>query len=348
MKSYKFNRILQFLFPFFFISGIILLIIGINDKVTVNINYEENNAINYKVYLKENPFFEEPFLGENRTYIASLIDYVDADFNYDIKYSRPFNGHIKYKFVALVQANKKNSPGYYWNKEYDLSEEKTMDLENNTNVTISDNVKVNYAKYNSVLNQFKKEYGLETNGELKILMRVTNTADFEKIDHPVEVNSEISITIPLLEQAIDVSINKETNNNKNVITIREKSHRLAYLIFKITGTILMFTSIFGIINTTRYSKRFQKRHTYMLALNRILENYDSIIANVKNEPDISNYKEIEVDQFEELLDVYNEVRMPINYYQDKTGKESTFIIINNDVAWIYRLKDKKRTDKDES
>lgn len=348
MKSYKFNRILQFLFPFFFISGIILLIIGINDKVTVNINYEENNAINYKVYLKENPFFEGPYLGENRTYIASLIDYIDAEFNYDIKYSRPFNGHIKYKFVALVQANKKNSPGYYWNKEYDLSEERTMDLENNTNVTITDNIKVDYAKYNSILNKFKKEYGLDTNGELKILMKVINTADFEKIDHPVEVNSEISITIPLLEQAIDVSINKATNNNKNVITIKEKSHRLAYLIFKITGTILLFTSIFGIINTTRYSKRFKKKYTYMLELDKILKNYDSIIANVKNQPDISIYKKIEVEEFEELLDVYNEVRMPINYYQDENKNESTFIIINNDVAWLYRLKDKKRTDKDES
>lgn len=348
MKNYKFNRILQFLFPFFFISGIILLVLGINDKKTININYEENNSINYKVYLKENKFFETPYLEENRTYIASLIDYIDANFHYEIKYNRPFTGHIKYKYVALVEANKKNSTGYYWNKEYDLSEEKTMDLENNTNVTITDSVKVNYAKYNSILNQFKKEYGLETNGELKIIMRVTNTADFEKIDHPVDVISEINISIPLLEQAIDVSINKETNSNKNVLTIQEKSHRLSYLIFKITGTILLFTSIFGLISTTAYSKKFQKKHTYILALEKILKNYDSIIANVKSMPDISNYKKIELDKFEELLDVYNEVRMPINYYQDEKDKKSTFIIINNDVAWIYHLRDKKRVDKDES
>ena len=65
----------------------------------------------------------------------------------------------------------------------------------------------------------------------------------------------------------------------------------------------------------------------MLELDKILKNYDSIIANIKNLPDISSYKTIEVDKFEELLDVYNEVRMPINYYQEKTGKESIFIII---------------------
>ncbi len=348
MKSYKFNRILQFLFPFFFISGIILIVLGINDKKIININYEENNSINYKVYLKENKFFETPYLEENRTYIASLIDYIDADFHYEIKYNRPFTGHIKYKYVAVLQANKKNSAGYYWNKEYDLSEEKSLDIEKNTNVVITDNVKVDYAKYNNILNQFKKAYNLETNSELKIVMRVVNTADFEKIDHPVDINSEIGLTIPLLEQAIDVSINKEANNNKNVLTIREKSHRLAYLIFKITGGVLLFTSMLGMINTTKYSRRFRKSHTYILALDKILKNYDSIIANVKNLPDISSYKKIEVDKFEELLDVYNEVRMPINYYQDEKDKKSTFIIINNDVAWIYHLKDNKRTDKDES
>lgn len=347
MKNYKFNKFLQFLFPFFFIIGIILIILGINDQVTVNINYEENNAISYKVYLKENKFFDTPYLGENRTYIASLIDYIDADFDYDIKYSIPFNSHIKYKYVALVQANKKNSSGYYWNKEYDLSEEKTMDLKDNTNVTISDNVKVNYAKYNSILNQFKKEYGLDTNGELKIIMRVTNTAEFEKIDHPIDVNSEISISIPLLEQAIDVSINKETNNNKNIITLKEKSDGLTFLVFKITGIILLLTSVFGIINTARYDKKFKKMHPYILELDKILKNYDSIIANVKNSPDIKDYKKIEVDKFEELLDVYNEVRMPINYYQNKKKNESTFVIINDDVAWIYNLRDYKRTDKDE-
>ncbi len=348
MKSYKFNRFLQFLFPFFFISGIIVLIFGINDKKTININYEENNSINYKVYLKENKFFETPYLEENRTYIASLIDYIDTDFHYEIKYNRPFTGHVNYKYVAVLQANKKNSTGYYWNKEYDLSEEKSIDIEKNTNVIINDNVKVNYSKYNDVLNQFKKAYNLDTNSELKIIMRVTNTADFDKIDHPVDIKSEIGITVPLLEQAIDVSINKEASNNKNVISIKEKSHKVGYLIFKITGTILIFTAFFGIIETRRFNRVFKKSHTYMLELDKILKNYDSIIVDSKNLPDISNYRKIEVEKFEELLDVYNEVRMPINYYQEKTGKESTFIIINNDVAWIYRLKDKRRTDKNES
>ena len=74
MKNYQLNKKFQFLFPFLLIIGIILIIMGFNDKKIVNLSYEENNKINYNVYLKNNPFFNTPYLGEGKTYIASLID----------------------------------------------------------------------------------------------------------------------------------------------------------------------------------------------------------------------------------------------------------------------------------
>ena len=37
-----------------------------------------------------------------------------------------------------------------------------------------------------------------------------------------------------------------------------------------------------------------------------------------------------------MIDVYNEVRMPINYYQEDGN--SIFIIINDSIIWIYTLK----------
>jgi hypothetical protein len=77
---------------------------------------------------------------------------------------------------------------------------------------------------------------------------------------------------------------------------------------------------------------------YDITLDKISKNYDSIIANVNNLPEINELKKIEVSTFEELIDVYNEVRMPINYYQNEQKTESTFIIINDEIVWIYTLK----------
>ncbi|MEE3342825.1 MAG: DUF5305 family protein [Bacilli bacterium] len=350
MKNYKLNKMFQILFPFFFITGIFLIVLGFNDKVEKSISYEEDNSINYNVYLKKNSFFDTPYLPENRTYIASLIDYFDVDFNYKVKYNKKLTGKYTYNFVALVRANKKDSEGYYWQKEYNLSEEKTIDVKNNVNVNINDSVKVNYGKYNDILNKFKKEYGVSTNGELKIIMRVNNVSKFDKIEDPINLSSEMSISVPLLEQSLEVGVNKDTGSNKDIITFKEKSNRHAYLIYKITGFILLIISILGFINVTKANKIFKKNNLYEIELDKILKNYDSIIATVTNKPDIEGLRMIKINKFEELLDVYNEVRMPINYYQDRTNDESTFVIINESIAWIYVLNKhrfSKRVDNNE-
>jgi hypothetical protein len=54
-------------------------------------------------------------------------------------------------------------------------------------------------------------------------------------------------------------------------------------------------------------------------------------------PDISDMKLIEVTTFDELIDVYNEVRMPINFYNSKEGEEAIFIIVNDNMAWRFIL-----------
>lgn len=78
------------------ISGIICLILfsitsilfaekGFNNFITKTVYYNEDSTLNYKVYLNDNEYFKEPYLGENLQYIANLINHVELDFNY--KYS---------------------------------------------------------------------------------------------------------------------------------------------------------------------------------------------------------------------------------------------------------------------
>lgn len=338
MKKNRLNKFFQVLFPFFFITGIILLLFGFNDYDTIKLNYREDNDIRYKVYLKKNNFFETPYLEENRTYISSLIDYVDVSFTYGISYNLPLSGEYKYKFVAIVLANKQESDDYYWKKEYDLSEEKIGIIKNNVSFSINDDVKINYDKYNNILSDFKKQYPVVSDGTLKVVMRVSMNSKFRKDVDPVGLSSDIGISIPLLSDTVDVSIDKDVANAADVMELKEKSHRLSYLIFKITGFIMIIVSIIGFIDTIKNNNIFKRINKYELELDKILKNYDSIIANVKSKPATSGMRIIEISEFSELLDVYNEVRMPINYYQDDIHYISTFIIINDNVAWIYKLK----------
>ena len=46
--------------------------------------YREDNSVDYKVFLKENGFFDKPYLEKNKTYITSLIDYIEFFLIYNI------------------------------------------------------------------------------------------------------------------------------------------------------------------------------------------------------------------------------------------------------------------------
>ena len=63
------------------VLGLFVTIYGFNDTKLKNISYnEEGSKVNYKVYLKENNYFNDKYLGEGETYIASLIDYINIKY----------------------------------------------------------------------------------------------------------------------------------------------------------------------------------------------------------------------------------------------------------------------------
>ena len=41
------------------------------------LSYIEKSKLDYRVYLKENDFYESEYLGKNMSYIASLIDFIN-------------------------------------------------------------------------------------------------------------------------------------------------------------------------------------------------------------------------------------------------------------------------------
>ena len=46
--------------------------------------YSKKGNIDYNVYLKENNYFDYDHLGTDKQYISSLIEYINADFDYNL------------------------------------------------------------------------------------------------------------------------------------------------------------------------------------------------------------------------------------------------------------------------
>ena len=57
-----------------FISlGIFFLNIGTNNKKLVSLKYKEDNDIDYKVYLKDNDFFDEKYIEKEKLILQVLL-----------------------------------------------------------------------------------------------------------------------------------------------------------------------------------------------------------------------------------------------------------------------------------
>ena len=307
------------------------------EEKKVTLKYKEDNSIDYKVYLKKNAFFETPYLEKGKTYITSLIKYINVDYNYKIEFDHPVSGEYKYYVSVTLESNKSNNETNYWTKDYIITDEKTIGINGVKQYTVHENIDIDYNKYNSILSSFKKTLGLSTaNGIMKVYLNVNSNITGNKVSTPIE--SKMLIEFPLTEMTIEASVDEDVQNNeKEISKIIDASKVRFYIVLNyiFVGLIIVFFILLFYIE--KIKKNMNK---YESELKKILNTYDSIIVNIKQLPDISNFNVISVSSFEELLDAHGELRVPINYF--KSSYKSYFILISEKTVWMYVMKRKTK------
>lgn len=320
-----------------FFFAIFLIRKGFNNFFTESVVYEEKSDIDYRVFLKENNFFETPYLPKNQVYITSLIDDIDIDMKYNLVLADAKSGSYTYTIKGLISADLQNSDGNYWQKEYILINEKTNTFNNMNVINIAENLSIDYDTYNNILKEFKKEYGLSINGYLRVYMDIKTNIDTEKTKEGLEKKSMLLLSIPLTRATIEVPIEIKTPNSKSILTTEMiESKDPKYMSYKISGFSLMgFSAILIVISILFFVRTKEKQFYYIKKVNGILKTYDAIVVNVKNIPSLNGLRVIEVSNFNELLDAHSEVRLPINYcdYDDR----AEFVLFNDLMAWRYTI-----------
>ena len=316
---------------------------GYFEEKKVTLKYQENESkIDYRVYLKKNDFFETEYLEkkDGKSYIASLINYIKVDYNYNIKFDHPVSGDYRYYVSATIESNKSNNEKNYWSKDYKITDEKSMSIRDLSEFSIHENVDVDYNKYNSILNSFKKQLGLSTaNGLLKIYLNVKSNLKSNIDDNLVEVpiESKMMIQVPLSEMTIDALVEESVPSDVKEASVVLDEARVET--FKILGgiyigaVIVCFILLIYITNVKKNINRYESE------LKKILNTYDGIIVNTKKLPDLTGYNVISVSSFNELLDAHSEVRMPINFF--KGEYKSYFILLSEKSAWKYTMSRRK-------
>ncbi len=302
------------------------------------INYTENSDIDYKIYLKDNSFYEEDYLGKGMAYVASLIDKIHINYEYKFNADKESNLYVSYVVKAkLIIASQSNS-NVFFEKEYDLTEEISEDIDNTFGYSINKkDIVIDYDYYNQLANDFKSHYAVNTSSRLEVTLYVNERSKKENT-YSLLNNNKATLIIPLSEQEINISFdNKNVNIEKQLISnsaiiVKNKQYAI------ISGILFTLVIVSIILLAQKLSLTNTGKSKYDRYVNRLLRGYDRLIINIKNKPDISGYNVIEVEKFEELIDVRDNVSQPINYYIITPHQKCEFFVINDINIYVYVIK----------
>ena len=104
-----------------------------NKKLLYAYNISRN--ADYKVYLKQNDYINDEYIGMNSTYITDMVDYIDTNFKYNCSTSRMATAKATYQVVATLNVEYSVTGATerpkLWSKEYVLTEPKLLTSDNN-------------------------------------------------------------------------------------------------------------------------------------------------------------------------------------------------------------------------
>lgn len=306
------------------------------------IKYCDTNSLDYRVYLKENEFYNVDFLPKGQSYPTTLIDYIEFNYNYIFNIDDLTNMNFDYEIIGDLIIEDNSTKKVLLNNPYTIVEKKSKQFKGSNEIVINEKFKIDYSQYNAFANKYRSSYGVDTNSYLKLYMKIKrNTIDESKytLDASKELININEIRIPLSEKAIDININTQNNNqsgNKNCDEFKFSEKQYVNYFNLFIAILIIIISLFLIKKIMyTYKRMLSRRSEYDKYVNKLLKEYDRLIVVTNTLIDFRKYNIIQVLKFDELLDVRDNLKVPINYWCYVKHLKGIFYVKNDDD--IYAL-----------
>lgn len=308
----------------------------------VEMSYEQKASIDYNVKLLPGNPFETGNLSAVNSYIADYIDDISTDFHYEYKVGKESDIEYSY-FVNAIMELKSDKDGLVLSRREDTLIQEVSDEQNNSEeLTLKQNVNLDYNHYNNLAKEFAKsvrnEHGIDITGHLYLEMHLKVVTENEEFSNALEKEEVIKVEIPLLSTQVKAYM-VDNINEKDVYT----EHEAAVLISKsslfVAISLWIVDIIFLLLVCSFIMKSTPKKSNYMRIRNGLLKDYDDVIVNSKNDPNFKGYNVINCASFQELLDAQKVLNKPIIYNEYIKNQKCMFIIINDKDVYRYVLKE---------
>ena len=352
VKPYTTKRWLFYmLIPTLIMLGLTVLVLkgSMYTKEESIIGYNEVGNIDYKVFLKENNYYKEQYLGKHMQYVASITKNVVPTFTYEMHSEEKMEYTYNYKVSADLIISDPNDNNKVLYKRPSLLVKDTKEKVTGGSFRVDQDVSINYDEYNNYVNSFKKEYALSVNSKLVLTFNIDVTGKSPALKEDFKKSSKLVIAIPMSEQTINIGIDTSDINNSGTLErnymsqIKKPVALVLGIIVGLLSLALLYIVIYNFL-TNR-----SKTDVYKATIKSILREYDRAIVSSKTADTIdeSKYNVIEVPRIEELLDAHDSTGKPILYNEDTENNISTFIIVSDEILYKYRVVRKELEEHEE-
>lgn len=317
-----------------FIISIFFLLLYINKNQVQYVKYSEQSNIKYDVYLKNNDYFDKNYLPANNQYISELIDYIRANFKYDLSLKdNTASYNYTYRIEANVEVTDKATKKSIYSYKDTLLDSQTVST-SMSNVSINENINIDYNKYNDLIVDFTNTYNLsDVDSMLYVNLYVSVKGSCDD-DNSEDNESVTTLEIPLTYQTMSIDIVDNLVNNDNNVMICSKPLAIT-IVFLLVSIISFIFDVVLIVDLLFFIRKTRSAKTiYEKELKRILNNYRSYIQKVNTKFDLDGYQVLKIDNFTDMLEIRDTTNQPILMVENEK-KNSVYFIIPTSTKLLY-------------
>ena len=329
------------------ISAGIINIIEANDieKVEdiITVSYNADNIIDYKVYYVENEFYKDEFYGpknssgQKNQFVSDLIRNIHFKFNYNFDISKTsyieYDYNVKGTLVGNYEASSENTTANnLLSKEYDFGGDKGVKEATSGNAIIHE-MDFDYQAYNTIVSQYKEQLNIPIVSYMELVFTVNTHAILN--DEDITERSIVKLKVPLNQKAFSITETIPQPLKKNIIQkadAEEVNKNQEY-----TGIILIVVGIITFIILFKKLFNIKPKNHFNTELQKILKSYGDVIIELVNGINEEGMDIVLVKGFNELLDLEEELRIPINFLETYPNYEGEFSIVHDKIIYKYIL-----------
>lgn len=344
-REYKLNRKKWTVIQLIAIALVAAIALGsflIYDRMnqTYYIEYTESSKIDYRVEYAPNDFFDETWQGSGQAYISYLTQGIEADFSYAMNMGAANVGFdYKHNVEATVLIADKDSGDAYHTVTEELVPVTPKGRQRSQGVAVSENVAIDYVRYNRLAKSFVDTYNLKNAScTLIVTLNVEVISNSDQFEQQNENTYSTSLYIPLAVDTFSMEINSSVPENESKILAYKGADNRK--VFYVTGIVTAVLTALQAVTLAVYLHLTKNEDvTYAARVRKIVNAYGSFIQRMEGGFDTDGYQVIMIKSFTELLGIRDTLQAPVLMTENRDETMTQFLIPTNAMLlYVYAIK----------